>query len=211
MADEVAALRDRVQVLEAENARLTEQLAHARAQLMSRRREGADLTGLDRPPTAVLRASSAYARTFGGGLAEPGELEGIAAPDSKHGPPRRAMSSLAPSPTHVALPAPAPSPAPVDGSLCPNCGRAIPADNMSKHQLHCMRNIARCPHCAEALPMKEVEAHLVAARGSRCVGSGAGQRVCVYLHGLCACVDVCVCIVCAPLHVCVCLLMLCQG
>jgi hypothetical protein len=164
--EEVQVLRDRVRVLEAENARLTEQLSHARAQLLGRRRDGMELSALDhRPPTSLLRASSAYARTFGGSILESGLSDGdVTGPSRPAAAAEAAGSRLA-----VEAASAVTTVGPSDGSLCSNCGRAIPADNLSKHQLHCLRNIAKCPHCSEALPIKEVESHVAARRGTRCV------------------------------------------
>ncbi len=179
------ALRARVGALEEENARLREQLSHARSRLLA---GGPRLGG---PPLPSLtRAMSAYARTPDGGLdgmtksgsctglglggVPPGEASGaggaLTAPAGAargaSGPAGAGPGTAPPPLVAVVEGSTGTGAAGSEGSECSNCGRVVPAAALVSHQAHCARNNRRCTHCSAVVPARELEAHIAAMRGT---------------------------------------------
>jgi len=49
----------------------------------------------------------------------------------------------------------------LDGLICPNCGRTVPASNYEAHLIHCERNFYRCHACNEVVAARDKDNHHV--------------------------------------------------
>ena len=144
--DEVSFLRRRVTELEAENARLTLQLAAAVARAGPGGGGGGGAASSAQPPPAVhaaRRGSVGGAALRGGGGGGGGGGGASSAPSS----PAKAAAAEA-------------------DVACGTCGRAVPAASLAMHLLHCARTTARCASCGAAVAARELEAHVAAERGT---------------------------------------------
>jgi len=159
---EIAALRRRVAELEAENARLTQQLAVAAASARAGSGGAGGGAGAGVGVSSVSGGGGGSGGSVGAGGGPPplavrrGSVGGAALAAAA----ARGASPLPSPPAEAAAAAAEPS------AVCANCGRAVPAASLSMHALHCARNTARCASCGAAVAARELEAHLAAERGT---------------------------------------------
>ncbi len=139
------------------------------------------LTAADRPPLAGLqRAMSAFARSgsdlesgFGalslsGSASSSSFALGLAAATFGGGSGLSAAPPAAggPSDTEAGGGGGAAVAVTPGCSVCSNCGREIPEENMRSHTLHCARNVAKCKMCGEVVSLRDMDAHVDGAKGT---------------------------------------------
>jgi len=55
---------------------------------------------------------------------------------------------------------------PADHTLCDNCNKAIPTSSINMHKVHCARNISKCGHCGIPISIREIEKHIQQEKGT---------------------------------------------
>jgi len=193
---EMRALRERVAALEKENKELRSKLDASEGQVkrLQVQAETAMAAAADSgritPRGRAESTGSLSSRSAGAGLARPPLAPQASGSGSPLGVDGSDVSESKGSPLG--------SGSPTLGSAmaqCSNCGKLVPAENMSNHSLHCYRHTCRCPMCGVAVPAKERTSHVRDMRGdivelAACTSRGDVERLREMLqHGADPCAE----------------------